>query len=295
MKMNPVYKKELQINVRSIKLPVMIIFFNMMLTLIGLVIFYDIISLTEIEASISYSSAITLYQLLVIIEFSLLVFVVPAVTAGGISGERERQTLDILLSSRLTPANIILGKLASSVNTMILLIISGLPVISLIFIFGGVTFRDVLTITIYLVFVTFFVGTLGIVFSTAVKRTTSATVLTYGSILFFCLGTLLLTAMLVFVIRFQNPEAEALAGAGWTLIILLLNPVITLLELLERQVGVTFDLFDWRFGMEIPLFLKTHWIILSIMLQSVLTGVLLYFSCHQLDPLKKKKAKSLKR
>lgn len=295
MKMNPVYKKELQINVRSIKLPVMIIFFNMMLTLIGLIVFYDIISLTEIEANISYSSAITLYQLLVIIEFSLLVFVVPAVTAGGISGERERQTLDILLSSRLTPANIILGKLASSVNTMILLIISGLPVISLIFIFGGVTFRDVLTITIYLVFVTFFVGTLGIVFSTAVKRTTSATVLTYGSILFFCLGTLLLTAMLVFVIRFQNPEAEALAGAGWTLIILLLNPVITLLELLERQVGVTFDLFDWRFGMEIPLFLKTHWIILSIMLQSVLTGVLLYFSCHQLDPLKKKKAKSLKR
>jgi len=293
--MNPVYKKELQINVRSIKLPVMIIFFNMMLTLIGLIVFYDIISLTEIEANISYSSAITLYQLLVIIEFSLLVFVVPAVTAGGISGERERQTLDILLSSRLTPANIILGKLASSVNTMILLIISGLPVISLIFIFGGVTFRDVLTITIYLVFVTFFVGTLGIVFSTAVKRTTSATVLTYGSILFFCLGTLLLTAMLVFVIRFQNPEAEALAGAGWTLIILLLNPVITLLELLERQVGVTFDLFDWRFGMEIPLFLKTHWIILSIMLQSVLTGVLLYFSCHQLDPLKKKKAKSLKR
>lgn len=295
MKMNPVYKKELQINVRSIKLPVMIIFFNMMLTLIGLIVFYDIISLTEIEANISYSSAITLYQLLVIIEFSLLVFVVPAVTAGGISGERERQTLDILLSSRLTPANIILGKLASSVNTMILLIISGLPVISLIFIFGGVTFRDVLTITIYLVFVTFFVGTLGIVFSTAVKRTTSATVLTYGSILFFCLGTLLLTAMLVFVIRFQNPEAEALAGAGWTLIILLFNPVITLLELLERQVGVTFDLFDWRFGMEIPLFLKTHWIILSIMLQSVLTGVLLYFSCHQLDPLKKKKAKSLKR
>jgi len=293
--MNPVYKKELQINVRSIKLPVMIIFFNMMLTLIGLIVFYDIISLTEIEANISYSSAITLYQLLVIIEFSLLVFVVPAVTAGGISGERERQTLDILLSSRLTPANIILGKLASSVNTMILLIISGLPVISLIFIFGGVTFRDVLTITIYLVFVTFFVGTLGIVFSTAVKRTTSATVLTYGSILFFCLGTLLLTAMLVFVIRFQNPEAEALAGAGWTLIILLFNPVITLLELLERQVGVTFDLFDWRFGMEIPLFLKTHWIILSIMLQSVLTGVLLYFSCHQLDPLKKKKAKSLKR
>jgi len=290
-----VYKKELQINVRSIKLPVMIIFFNMMLTLIGLIVFYDIISLTEIEANISYSSAITLYQLLVIIEFSLLVFVVPAVTAGGISGERERQTLDILLSSRLTPANIILGKLASSVNTMILLIISGLPVISLIFIFGGVTFRDVLTITIYLVFVTFFVGTLGIVFSTAVKRTTSATVLTYGSILFFCLGTLLLTAMLVFVIRFQNPEAEALAGAGWTLIILLFNPVITLLELLERQVGVTFDLFDWRFGMEIPLFLKTHWIILSIMLQSVLTGVLLYFSCHQLDPLKKKKAKSLKR
>jgi len=292
-----VYKKELQINVRSMKLPVMIIFFNTMLTLIGLIIFYDIISLTEFEANISYSSAITLYQLLIIIEFSLLVFVVPAVTAGGISGERERQTLDILLSSRLTPANIILGKLASSVNTMILLIISGLPVISLIFIFGGVTFRDVLTITIYLVFVTFFVGTLGIVFSTAVKRTTSATVLTYGSILFFCLGTLLLTAMLVFVIRFQNPEAEAkaLAGAGWTLIILLFNPVITLLELLERQVGITFDLFDWTFGMEVPLFLKTHWIILSIMLQSVLTGVLLYFSCHQLDPLKKKKVKLLKR
>jgi len=287
MKINPVLKKELQINVRSRRLLVMIIFFNTMLALIGLIILYDIICSAEIEANINYSSAITLYQLLIIIEFSLLVFVVPAVTAGSISGERERQTLDILLSSKLTSANIILGKLASSVIIMILLIISGLPVISLIFIFGGVTFTDVLIITIYLIFITFFVGVLGIASSTALKRTTSASVVTYGSILFFCLGTLVLVAMLELILQFRNPEAAK--GTGWTLMILLINPVITLLELLGRQVGTTTNIFDWTFGMEIPLFLKTHWITLSIMVQSIIIAILLRFSFHQLNPLKKKR------
>jgi len=284
MKINPVYKKEVKTNTRSIKFLVMVIIFNILLMLGGLTILYDVIDLIESSANINYTAIGALYQLLTITEFILMLFMMSAMTSSAISGERERQTLDILLSTKLTAANIIIGKLASSVHVMTLVIISGLPVMSIVFIFGGISFRDIIEITAYLIFATFFIGTLGITLSTMLKRTAFATAITYGSVLFFCLGTLVLIAILMS----GTNSPDAIKAPGWTLMLLLINPSITLLELVNRQLGDTSRLFIFESGIEISLFLKTHWIILSVMVQSIISAILLRFSFHKLNPLKKK-------
>lgn len=51
---------------------------------------------------------------MIMLQFGMLVLVAPAMTAGSISGERERQTLDLLLVTNTGPVKLVLGKLLES-------------------------------------------------------------------------------------------------------------------------------------------------------------------------------------
>ena len=56
----------------------------------------------------SMSAGITTYCLLMAAQFALIVLVAPAMTAGSIAGERERQTLELLLVTNTGSLSIIL-------------------------------------------------------------------------------------------------------------------------------------------------------------------------------------------
>ena len=73
------------------------------------------------------------------LEFLMLILIMPAMTAGSISGERERQTLDLMLTTCMTPADIVLGKLEAALGTMFLMVVSSLPILAMVFVYGGVT------------------------------------------------------------------------------------------------------------------------------------------------------------
>ena len=72
-------------------------------------------------------------------------FIVPAVTASSISGERERQTLDLMLTTRMSAGQIVGGKLLSALSTLLLLILSSFPAVAMVFVYGGITCRCFLT------------------------------------------------------------------------------------------------------------------------------------------------------
>ena len=63
-----------------------------------------------------------MYEFVTTIEFILLMFIVPAVTASSISGERERQTLELMLTTQMTAFQVVIGKLMSALSTLLLLI-----------------------------------------------------------------------------------------------------------------------------------------------------------------------------
>ncbi|MFQ9208670.1 MAG: ABC transporter permease [Clostridium fessum] len=65
----------------------------------------------------------------------------PALTASSISGERERQTLELMLTTTMEPRDMVLGKLASSLVTMLVLAVSALPVQALVFVYGALRCR----------------------------------------------------------------------------------------------------------------------------------------------------------
>src|SRR5262249_17784186 len=62
----------------------------------------------------------------------------PLFAAGAIAGERERGTLDHLLVTHLHDREIVLGKLASRLASLTLLVLTGLPVLGFLLFLGGV-------------------------------------------------------------------------------------------------------------------------------------------------------------
>lgn len=139
MKQNPVYKREARVNARSIRIPMIVMVFNGVLSAVALLNMYSVMAQVKASASIQYTSFMQMYELLASLEFIMLLFIVPALTAASISGERERQTLDLMLTTLLTPAQIVSGKLLSALSVMVLLVVSSFPPISMVLVFGGIT------------------------------------------------------------------------------------------------------------------------------------------------------------
>ncbi len=283
MQMNPVFKKELKLSVRSARLPAVMLVYNSVLAFISLLIFYTIIGNAQWSGLMDFTSVILLYIVVISIEGVLLAFIIPALTANSISGERERQTLDILLTTRLTPFGIISGKLMSSVSMIVLLVISSLPVISIVFIFGGISLGEILYIVIYLIFAAIFFGTIGITCSAVFKKTPSATVAAYGIVLGLCAGTALLVLAFSFIGLSSGMADKEMIGLA--ALILLFNPGMTIVAVLIRQMAdASIARLLFYEALDIPRFFSEHWIIISILAQLAFMVLLLWRASWALKP-----------
>ena len=172
MMQNPVYSREMKVSSRSIRLPLIIVLFNGILSMVTLLNMYSAVAQVESTAVIQYSSFMDMYEFVTTIEFILLMFIVPAVTAASISGERERQTLELMLTTQMTASQVVIGKLMSALSTLLLLIVSSFPAVAMVFVYGGITWQDILSLLMCYITVAFFAGSLGICFSALFKRST---------------------------------------------------------------------------------------------------------------------------
>ena len=122
---NPVYVKETKLRVRNIKFALTILFYN--LILIGIAVFgFEVLFNSGMNDYVNYGTAIGLYVALVVLESVMVGFLVPSFTAGSIAGEREKQTLEILLTTTMKPSEIVWGKLMASISMVLLLVVSSL-------------------------------------------------------------------------------------------------------------------------------------------------------------------------
>lgn len=303
MKMNPVYKKELKTSVRNVKMSWTILAYNAILAGIALIAFYACFAN---RSRIDYSEILTIYAFIACLEFGLILFVVPALTSSAISGERERQTLEILLTTTLKPIQIITGKLYASISEIILLVLSSLPILSLVFTVGGIRMVDLMTLIAVCIITAVFVGAIGLFYSTIFKRTIPATVMTYGTLIV----VMLVSAVALFVIQALmvniydqqyyavNPTTSAAYNppkVGYAMLILLWNPAVTIFSMLTAQFGGNNVLRElmMEFGMNNQ-FIINNWFPLSIMIQLATAGVLLIMAAKRLNPLNHKRKRKRK-
>lgn len=304
MKINPIYKKELKISARSKKTALILLGYNTLLAIFGLFAFYITFdSAIQNGRDVDYSDMLRIYSIIAGIGFGLVLLIVPALTAGSISGEREKQTLEILLTTKESTLGIVLGKLASSISVILLLAFSGLPILSLVFAIGGVTFLNLCQF-ILLIFVTaIFVGSIGVFFSVLLKKTTASTVTTYSAILILIVVTFaILLAIYTIIGLKQGNKYEGIfteyenASLGNTIFLLLINPAITFFTMLREQVGdqaPVLYLIDSSTNAGSN-FILNNWFYVSLITQAIISVFLMAGAAKLLDPLSKRPSKSHK-
>ena len=126
---------------------------------------------------------------LLFVETLLVLVLAPAFTTGAISLEREKQTLDMLITTPLSTLGMVIGKLFSALTYVFLLILASIPFASLVFVFGGVGPEDLLRAYAFLFALAFGMGAIGLFISAVVKRTQTATVVTFVIVLVISIGT----------------------------------------------------------------------------------------------------------
>jgi ABC-type transport system involved in multi-copper enzyme maturation permease subunit len=299
MRINPVYQRELKTGVRNIRTAFILLGYNGLLALFGLFAFYVTFEYeNRFGGTVNYSNILDIYAIITATEFGLVLFTVPALTSSSISSEREKQTLDILLTTKLSPIQIILGKLASSISMIILLAISSLPVLALVFTVGGVTIKDFFEFILLVIVTAIYIGSIGIFFSTFFKKTTAATVTTYGALLFLGIGTLIIVWGINILMQMNMRQISNVSGLhkradiGNWILILLVNPIITCFSMIEGQIGTGKRLttFFNEFG-SISMEIQNMWFWVSVSIQLGISALLLFVSSRILDPLREKKKK----
>src|SRR5688572_28370811 len=174
---NPVVLKELRGRMRGRQSFVLLtIYLGLIAVFIMLV--YNPLGLTSSitwDPSARQGAGKAIFGTVVLLELLLLSFIAPGLTAGAITSERERQTFEILRTTLLSARSLVLGKLGAAFSYLFLLILTALPIQSLAFILGGVGMGEMVVSSLMLVVTALFFCTLGIFFSSFMKRTLSAT------------------------------------------------------------------------------------------------------------------------
>jgi ABC-type transport system involved in multi-copper enzyme maturation permease subunit len=224
---NPIVAKEYRTRMRTWRSPLAITIYILLLGGIGWAVFSALIS-TPTGIGVG-SLGQTLFTFLILFQVALLAFITPALTAGAISGERERQTIDLLFVTPLAPFSIIWGKLLASMSFIVLLLFISVPIFSLVFLFGGIELDQVLSAFLVTGVTAMTLGFVGVAFSTVFRRTLAATVASYGAAFVLLVGTWLYG--IFFPVEIDPIVTTAPAPPAITLI----SPVIPLMTIASNQ------------------------------------------------------------
>ncbi|MFD0676656.1 MULTISPECIES: ABC transporter permease [unclassified Paenibacillus] len=234
---NPVLDKEFRLRMRTARSSLSLLFYLLAIGLLAMgFIYLNTGGIRGGAASFRPQESRELFYFLSIAQLVLVAFMTPGLTAGVISGEREKQTLNILLTTQQSSTTIILSKLVSSLSFMLLVIIATLPVYSIVFLFGGISPKQLSLVFLFYIFAMFVLGAFGVLFSTIFKRTMISVVVTYGFTLAVFAGTGLLYIFLQGVLRQYNQGVNP-PSYGWVGYVLGLNPVAALLSIFEPNLN----------------------------------------------------------
>jgi ABC-type transport system involved in multi-copper enzyme maturation permease subunit len=187
-----------------------------------------------VSGAVSAEIGHALFSGILVVQTLLILVLAPAFTSGAISMEREKQTLELLITTPLSTLGMVVGKLLSALAYLFLLVVASIPLMAVVFAFGGIGPEDLIRAYLMLFAVAFGVGAIGLFMSALIGRTQIATVLSYVIVLGLTMGTVALHTYLLatsprdegrgFVAveqRHQAPEA-----------LLWLNPLVADLDLI---------------------------------------------------------------
>jgi len=164
----------------------------------------------------------TIGGLMVLLQGALILLLAPALTAGLISSEIESGGWQLLQMTPLSAPKILLGKLASVVWPILLILISTLPGYVVMVYIEPAMWLQIRQVLICLTLTAVFSITLSLACSSLLSRTATATATAYGALAAVCGGPLL-----VWLLR------DAPFGHGTVTWALTINPIAAALAVIR--------------------------------------------------------------
>ncbi len=278
---NPVLKRELVSENRSFRFALIFVLFACLLMLVALVGLYIFIFKAEQTGCIDYRKMIHLYILTASIAFILIMAYIPLPAGLSLSGEREAEQLDLLLITAMSSRQIIFGKLKAILSTALLLLLMSLPVLCLVFLYGGIQTGDILLFLTVSAVECIYEASMGIFISSLCTKGCFA--------VFFHYCWLIIVNMLGIVFLFSPyfgiiPPQNALPL--YLYYPLLLTPAASFYELIAAQGGAPDAVFHAinSQGIYEPTWVTDNWLLLSLLLQLAVSLMALYLSADRLKP-----------
>lgn len=263
---NPVLVKEIKLRFRNMKSFTGLFFYLMVM---GIFVFGFVYLTGSISGGGFFrpEESFILFTMLSFIQLGLILFITPGLTAGTVSTEREKQTLNILLTTAQSSFQIIFGKLLSSIAFLLLLLLSGLPIYSMVFLYGGVAPGQMAVIFLFYFLTLLAIGSLGVMYSTVTRRTVVSMIATFSTMIF-------LTAVTGFFLILTVSLSSASMGTGVSPLSYLwasINPAVVLMSLLEpgwndeisRMTGISLPLWVSYSIFYLLLFAGSMWLSVS--------------------------------
>lgn len=230
---NPVLFNEWKMRMRTQRSPWII--FLYLLVLGGITLLYIFLQ-TNGGSYYNPNQTRELFMMLSILQLGMICFVVPGLTAGVISGERERQTLSILLTTNVSATRLIVGKWLSSLSFMIFLVFATVPLYAIVFLYGGISPAQLIQVFGFYVITMFAIGGIGVLLSTLIKRTGIATVVSYAVVFGFSIGSSVLAEIIRELIRYQRRNLNYPSGPMpvWPDLLHSINPLFAMLNIFDE-------------------------------------------------------------
>jgi len=188
----PMLSKEMRSRTRGWRSPVLLTVYLGLLS--GGTVAFLWLNLNQ-NTYISPQVGLSFYGILVFGLVMLLSFIAPAVAASAISGERERRTYDLLLVTKASLTGIVLGKWLASVAYLLFLVLSALPLLAVVYLFGGIPLSSLFMAVLVCMLTGLGYGALGLCLSALLKRSQAATIVSLVLVFVLLFGTLVVAGV----------------------------------------------------------------------------------------------------
>lgn len=280
IRLNPIMKKDFKVTARSMKMAWGLMAYEAILAFMFIIAITLLSYTSEYNYQNIYSELNYLFPWIGIAQISMTALTIPIMTASSISGEKERQTFDIMLTTCLSPRAIVAGKVFSSVMEVMLYVVASIPIMSLTFILGGLSWGTLFLFLVVIFVFAVFAGSIGVFCSSISRKSIVSIILSFVGYFLVCFLTVLPMLIVLFATRGDEVYDST--------IFLLLNPIVFLEEFF--MLAMTGEsLFSGELG-DFGFFtvLLAHgplWCIISGVCMLGLAALFMFLAAKKIDPL----------
>lgn len=215
MRINPIVKKDLQVSSRSMRLAWGLFGYEAILAiafLLAMLVIQDESRSLYSNGNI-YNAMVYLFPVIAIAQICIIALITPIITASSISGEKERQTFDVMLTTAMSPLAIVFGKVTSAVIRIMFYVLGSLPIMALSFVVGGLSWGTLLLYLATVLLLAVFSGSIGIFCSSICRKSITAVILSF--VCYFVIYGMTFLPLLLRLIMGYNDGGECLLMLLW--------------------------------------------------------------------------------